>query len=109
MGFASLPGFRAGTSYNFYFFDIMHSISTDLLIHPFSIMDATLNDYMNLNSQDAFYLIKRLINEVKNVEGNFISIWHNESLDYTDRWIEWDNIYEDMIKYIVNEKNRVSA
>jgi hypothetical protein len=105
MGFPSLPGFRAGTSYSFYFFDLKNNESTDLKIHPFSIMDATLNYYMQLNPHDSLEVIKNIIDEIKQVNGTFISIWHNESLNYTDSWKGWDNIYEHMIQYIVDEKN----
>jgi len=105
MGFPSLPGFRAGTSYGFYFFDLENNESTDLRIHPFSIMDSTLNDYMNLNGNQALEYIKNIIDEIRQVNGTFISIWHNESLNYIDRWKGWDNTYEDMVKYILDEKN----
>ena len=105
MGFPSVVGFRAGTCYDFHFFDLTKNTCTDLLIHPFCIMDVTLKDYMKLNPTQAFNVIKKIVNEVKNVNGNFISIWHNESLDFEGPWLFWDNVYEDMIKYITNERN----
>ena len=82
MGYASLPGFRAGTSYNYYFFDLLKNKSTQLFIHPFCIMDVTFLDYMRTNPDEALNIIKQLIDEVKKVNGDFISIWHNESLYY---------------------------
>jgi len=105
MGFPSLPGFRAGTSYSFYFFDLENNQATDLKIHSFAIMDATLNYYMKLNAHESLEVIKTIIDEVKKVNGTFISIWHNESLNYINMWEGWDNIYEDMIKYILDDKN----
>ena len=103
MGYPSLPGFRAGTSYNYYFFDLSINQSTLLLIHPFCVMDVTFLDYMKLNADEALDVIKKNIDEVKKVNGNFISIWHNESLDYLGRWKGWDSVYEDMVKYALDE------
>ena len=99
MGFVSLPGFRAGTCSKFSFYDLDLESETDLNIHPFSIMDVTLNDYMNLTPSQSIDIIRNIIDEIKIVEGTFISIWHNESLNYSGRWYGWDNVYLKMIKY----------
>jgi len=99
MGFASLPGFRAGTCSKFSFYDLDLESETDLNILPFSIMDVTLNEYMNLSPSEALDTIKGIVDEIKKVDGTFVSIWHNESLDYDRRWHGWNNIYEEMIKY----------
>jgi len=101
MGFASKPGFRAGTCNPYLFYDLDLENETDLSIHPFVIMDVTLNDYMNLSPSESLSLIKEIINEVKNVNGDFISIWHNESLNFQDRWSGWKGVYEEMIKYAI--------
>ena len=103
MGFASYPGFRAGTSYNFYFFDLEDNCTTNLLIHPFSVMDVSLRLYLNLNPIEALSLIQKLVKHVKYVNGTFISIWHNESLNYQGTWDGWSLVYEDMIKYIFDD------
>ena len=101
MGFASRPGFRAGTCNPYLFYDLDLENEMDLTIHPFMIMDVTLNDYMNLSPSDSLSLIKDIINEVKNVNGDFISVWHNESLNFQDRWSGWQGVYEEMIKYAI--------
>ena len=103
MGFVSSPGFRAGTCNPYFFYDLDLENETDLMIHPFSIMDVTLKDYMNLSPSESLSLIKDIINEVKNVNGKFISIWHNESLNFSDRWLGWENIYSEMIKYAIKQ------
>tara|TARA_B100000579_G_scaffold434752_1_gene456337 strand:+ start:2194 stop:3504 length:1311 start_codon:yes stop_codon:yes gene_type:complete len=103
MGFASYPGFRAGTSYNFYFFDLEDNCTTNLLIHPFSVMDVSLRLYLNLQPIKAFSLIQQLVKHVKYVNGTFISIWHNESLNDQGKWGGWNLVYEDMIKYIFDD------
>ena len=105
MGFPSSPGFRAGTAYNFYFFDLLDNISTDLLLHPFSVMDVSLRDYLSLNQDESSSLIKVIIDNIHQVNGTFISIWHNESLSYSDSWKNWDSVYENMIKFTIDVKN----
>ena len=102
MGYAALPGFRAGicSSYNFYDLDL--EVETKLRIHPFAVMDGTLNDYMGLNPADAIEHVKALIDEVKKVDGTFISLWHNESLSDQKRWKGWKHVYEQLIEYAID-------
>ena len=98
MGYASLPGFRAGICdpYNFYDLDI--EAETKLRIHPFAVMDGTLRDYMELTPDEAIEEIKKLIDEVKKIDGTFSSLWHNEPLSDEKRWKGWRKVYEEMLK-----------
>lgn len=101
MGFAAQPGFRAGICSAFRFFDLDMDVETKLRIHPFTYMEGTLKDYMNLTAEQASAVIKPLIKEVKEVNGTFISIWHNESLSNVHRWQGWQQLYEEMIQEAV--------
>jgi hypothetical protein len=98
MGYAALPGFRAGICTPFNFYDLDLEIETKLRIHPFAVMDGTLNDYLGLTPADAIDQIKSIIREVKKVDGTFISLWHNESLSDQKRWKGWKRVYEQLIK-----------
>ena len=62
-------------------------------------------NYLKLKPEKAFSVIKLLIDEVKNVNGCFISIWHNESFQDSMQFNKWHNVYEDMIRYALDEKN----
>ena len=42
-----------------------------------------------------------LVDEVKNVNGTFISIWHNHTVSDTKEYKEWRNIHDQMIQKIV--------
>lgn len=97
MGYPDLPGFRASICTPFFFYDLDLEIETSLRIHPFAIMDGTLKDYMNIDPGKAMDIINPLINSVKSVHGDFISIWHNESFAENERWKGWTKIYEDHI------------
>lgn len=98
MGYADLPGFRASICSPFYFYDLDLEVETSLKIHPFAIMDGTLKDYMNIEPERAMDIITPLIDAVKEVNGEFISIWHNESFAENERWKGWRKIYEDHLE-----------
>lgn len=98
MGFASLVGFRAGTCTPFLFFDLSLNKSTELVIHPFQTMDVTLKNYMHLKPQEAWHLIEELMIEVKKVDGTFISLWHNESLNDSGQWLDWRKVFEQTLE-----------
>ena len=100
MGYPSRVGFRAGTSRSFVFFDLISNEITNLRVYPFSIMDTTLNDYLSLDPKKASSFIERHIDILKEVNGTYRSIWHNESFSFINRWKNWDNVYVNMIKYI---------
>lgn len=98
MGFAAQPGFRASICTPFNFYDLDMDSETILKVHPFTLMEGTLRDYMGINAAQAMQYIKPLIAEVKAVNGTFISLWHNESLGNEGRWKGWSAVYEEMIK-----------
>lgn len=102
MGFAALAGFRAGICSPFNFYDLDLEAETNFRINPFTVMDGTLNDYMNLTPTDALDKIKQLITEVKNVNGTFIPLWHNESLSDKKRWKGWRKVYEEMLEFAID-------
>lgn len=99
MGFAARPGFRAGICSTFKWYDLESEVVTNLNIHPFAIMDGTLRDYMKVDASEAMNHIRPLIDEVKNANGTFISLWHNESLSDEGRWKGWVDVYRDLIHY----------
>lgn len=102
MGYAALPGFRAGicSSYNFY--DLDMETETKLRIHPFTVMDGTLKDYMQLTPADAIEQVRKLIQQVKEVNGTFISLWHNDTLSNQHRWAGWFKVYHELLKMAVD-------
>ena len=98
MGYASQVGFRAGICTPYPFFDLEKNEQTELIIYPFQVMDGTLNQYLSLNTYDALDSVKGLIEEVKSVEGTFITLWHNETFSEMGEWEGWSAVFE----YIVN-------
>lgn len=102
MGYASLPGFRAGISDTYNFYDLDMETETMLRVHPFQVMDGALRDYMQKQPDESLEIIKVMIDEVKAVDGTFVSLWHNESLSNQKRWEGWQELYVEMIRYAVS-------
>ena len=94
MAFADELGFRAGIASPFIFFDLSTNQPTKLTNFPCAIMDATLLFYKKLSPSQANEAIKPIINEVKAVKGNLISIWHNNSVSDFAEWKGWRIVYE---------------
>lgn len=103
MGYATLPGFRAGIVDTFRFFDLEHDNVTNLNIHPFAVMDGTLRDYLELNIQESYEKATKLIQAVKDVNGTFILLWHNETLSDGKRWTGWKALYRRILDYALDK------
>jgi hypothetical protein len=96
MGYADDIGFRASIANPFYWYDLSKETTTDLLVHPFQVMDVTLKDYLKLSPSDALNVTLKIKNYAQNVGGEFVTLWHNSSFD--DDWASWTTIYEKMIE-----------
>jgi len=100
MGYASYPGFRAGTSLPFRFYDLSCEVETKLMVHPFIMMDVTLMKYLGLKPDKALEKIRILVDKVKEVNGIFISLWHNNALSETGVWKGWRRVFEEMARMV---------
>jgi hypothetical protein len=99
MGFPDEPGFRAGISRPFYFYDLIDEKKSILKINPFQVMDMTLFKYRGLSPEASYEIFASLINEIRIVGGLFVSLWHNTSLLETEEWKGWRTTFETMLKY----------
>jgi hypothetical protein len=97
MGYALQVGFRASICSPFFFYDLDNEQITSLRVHPFAVMDATLKYYMKVPPEEAMNHILPLIEEVRKVNGDFVSLWHNESLSENKVWAGWRKVYEQLV------------
>jgi hypothetical protein len=79
MGFASQPGFRAGTSHPFYYYDFEREAATDLLLVPFCVMDGAYTIYGKIDPDKAEKSMFELAKEIQKTGGFFISVYHERS------------------------------
>jgi hypothetical protein len=98
MGFADKSGFRAGTSRPFYWYNLKKEEVSKLQIIPFVVMDRTLNSYENQSVLGAKLVYKDLMLNVKNVNGLFVTLWHNESFSNLFEWSGWKELFVDVLK-----------
>lgn len=103
MGYASEIGFRASICSSFNFYDLDMDVSTKLKLTPFMLMDGTMKDYMKLSPEDAISRAKLLIDEVKAVNGTFITLWHNQSVNDKEEWKGWRAVYEEIVMYAMKD------
>ena len=99
MGFADTLGFRAGISVPYPFYDLERDHEIELLIHPFCVMDTTLQKYMKLTPEEGLDQYKRLIDSIRAIDGTYCCIVHNQNLTDLYGWTGWREVYEQMVEY----------
>jgi hypothetical protein len=63
-------------------------------------MDITLNQYKKYNVSAAISVIEDLIEKIRNVNGTFVTIWHNEALSDHGHWKGWETVYREMLRLV---------
>lgn len=81
MAYAGHVGFRCGVCYSFPVFNIKTRKQLKLVEQPLIVMDGTLYEYMGLSHGEALPVIKKLADECKKYNGEFVILWHNTMLD----------------------------
>lgn len=104
MGFADTLGFRNGTAHAFPWFDILENRKTDLIIRPFAYMDGTLNEYLQLSNEEACTRILSLYNEVLQFGGDFVFLWHNETIGNSGKWKDWTKVLDYTLSLKLKER-----
>jgi len=105
IAFARAPGFRSGTAVPHYFYDIEKDVISKLLLHPTTVMDATLITHLYLSPEAALEKIKHLIDECKQSGGDFVSLWHNSNLADNGKNNSWQKVFIEMFRYAVSLEN----
>lgn len=101
MGYVNHIGFRAGSATPFLFYDLDYEIQTPLKVYSYPLMDYSLLKTQSL--LDKKKVLKEIINEIKQVNGEFIPVFHNYTFCDAQRWsgfkalfnIILESVYED--------------
>lgn len=92
MGYSSEPGYRAGTTLPFYYYDFENEKPFDLLAVPFVIMDGAYYLYKKMGVQASEQDIHDLAEEARKVNGLFVTVFHDRTF-----WIRefpgWKQLY----------------
>lgn len=98
MGYPETTGFRAGICSPFFFFDLTENRETELCVVPLGMMDVTLSKYMKMNNEEAKIAVAEIVKEIRQVEGVFVSLWHNESFGEDVDNAHTENLYRYLLK-----------
>lgn len=98
MGFADSVGFKSGTALSHYWFDFKTEKETNLLLHPFVAMDATLKRYMHLSAEEAVEKLKEIKQTCERLQVPFCLLWHNESFSECNEWKGWKEVVAEVMR-----------
>ena len=97
LGYAEMPGFRCGTCKEFTLFDVLKNKVMELRERPLIFMESSIFSeqfFRKYNSSNPFEIVLKLKKECRDVNGEFLFLWHNCQLD-TD-------VKKDLYKLLVN-------
>lgn len=94
MGYGSINGFRASVASSFNWYDLENEEETDLRLHPFCFMDANAHFEQHLTPGQASAELKHYYNVCKKVNGQLITVWHNNVLGTVHEFRGWREVYE---------------
>jgi hypothetical protein len=100
MGYSGDTRFRAGTSRPFLWYDLEKDQVSQLTVHPFAAMDATLKNYLRFNKHESIERIAQLKKTIVDHHGHFCLLWHNESVADFGQWKNWSSIFPEVLKLI---------
>jgi hypothetical protein len=101
MGFATQPGFRAGTSHPFYYYDFQQEKGTELLFIPFCAMDGAYSVYREQEHEKMSSDLMAMASEIKKNGGYFITVFHERSF-YDHLYPGFGSLYKNLHSQLVN-------
>jgi hypothetical protein len=92
LGLHDRTGFRAATCTPFPWYDLEREQDTDLMCWPFAVMDSALRERMGLGPEQALAEIDRVQRLVREVQGTFVSVWHDRYLSGYRNFAPWPGV-----------------
>lgn len=100
MGYGSINGFRASVASSFFWYDLQKNTATHLRLHPFCFMEANSFYEQKYTADQAHIELMQYYNICKKVNGQLITIWHNNFLGTDPQFTQWGDIYKKFITQI---------
>lgn len=101
MGYSTFNGFRASFCMPFYWYDLDDELETGLLIHPFCLSETSLRYKDKATPETIAKMAQPIVDEVKKYNGELVTIFHNDTMGTSLEWIDWKNIYEEIVKIAI--------
>jgi hypothetical protein len=102
MGYSNHNGFRASYCMPFYWYDLDDELETGLKIHPFCMSEVSLRYHDAATPLTFIEKAMPFINAVKKYNGELITVFHNDTMGTSQEWIEWNDVYEKLVKQCIN-------
>ena len=93
MAYGNINGFRASYALPYCWYDLAKESLTGLRIHPFCFMEAASFFNQGYSADQAGEEIQYYHDAVKQVNGEFITLFHNHFLTEQPEWIAWREMY----------------
>ena len=98
-GFHDAIGYRAGLARPFPAYDLGTERPLPLTIHPVNAMETTLARYMALPANDeTLQRVWDCAAAARRVDGEFVTLWHNETYAGRGEWRVWRTFYEMLLE-----------
>ena len=101
MAYLDKIGFRASTCTPFRYYDFEKEDYYKLTIHPIAFSDDVLRS-LKYNREEIYSAMMQMAAEVRQVNGEFVCIYHNDVLSDSGRWHRWYSMYESAIRAIAS-------
>lgn len=110
LGYWESIGFRAGTSFPFYPFNIKENRTFRVLEIPLIVMDTSLHSAkaMNMSYLSARSALRRLIKVAASFQSHLTLLWHNTTFDPID-YPMWGRLYWKTIRHAQSEGAWITA
>ncbi|HMC97394.1 MAG TPA: polysaccharide deacetylase family protein [Flavobacteriales bacterium] len=99
VGFSDRIGFRAGTCTPFPWYDLEREQETPLMLWPFAAMDSALHERMGRSAEQALAELCAMSDAVREVNGTFISVWHDRYLSGHREFSPWPDMMRRLVQH----------
>jgi O-antigen/teichoic acid export membrane protein len=98
LGFADLPGFRAGTCREYPLFDLLRDRPMALRERPLVVMDTTLFSYLRLDLADAASRTRSIVDACRRHQGDAVLCFHNSRLTGSSHRSFYEGLIQDLVR-----------
>jgi hypothetical protein len=98
LGFADLPGFRAGTCREYPLFDLFTERPMALRERPLVVMDTTLFSYLQLDLAEAASRTRSVVEACRRQQGDAVLCFHNSRLPGANHRRFYEELIQDLVR-----------